>query len=36
MTKLRFYFIRCKDEKALLRSDETDVTIALHFLVYGN
>ena len=25
MTKLRFYFILCKDEETLLRADETDV-----------
>lgn len=30
MTKLRFYFILCKDEETLLRADETDVTIVLH------
>ena len=31
MTKLRFYFILCKDEATLLRADETGVTIMLHF-----
>lgn len=30
MTKLRFYFILCKDEEILLRADETGVTIVLH------
>ena len=36
MTKLRFYFILCKDEETLLRSDEIDVTITLHSLIYRN
>ena len=31
MTKLRFYFILCKDEETLLRADETDVTIAVSY-----
>ena len=25
MTKLRFYFILCKDEETLLRADETNI-----------
>ena len=36
MTKLRFYFILCKDEETLLRADETDVTIVLHSVNSGN
>lgn len=36
MTKLRFYFILCKDEETLLRADETDVTIVLHSGIYEN
>ena len=35
MTKLRFYFNLCKDEKTLLRSDETGVTILLHSPNWG-
>lgn len=36
MTKLRFYFILCKDEETLLQADETDVTIVLHSVNSGN
>ncbi len=35
MTKLRFYFNLCKDEKTLLRTDETGVTILLHSPNWG-
>ena len=36
MTKLRFYFILCKDGETLLRADETDAVSYTHLAdVYG-
>ena len=36
MTKLSFFLFRDKDEKTLLRADETNITIVLHSAECGH